>query len=193
MQERSGDTFALSVDGSNRDQGLVAGYLWLVWFKLLRANDIWATTAIREARDRRWQHYLFPQADYNLSLAAITSGTPGAGQDTLLYVGTVDLYRCSLAGGCTLRNTTNALSMDALHQPKWLRRSMLSPRWPLRASRWFLWGNDGGLWRSTDGVNQQAVPCSADDASHFQNLNGGMGSLAEVVSFAGSQRTMPGR
>ena len=45
-------------------------------------------------------------------------------------------------------------------------------------------GNDGGLWRSTDGVNQQATPCSADDATHFQNLNGGLGSLAEVVSFA---------
>ena len=45
-------------------------------------------------------------------------------------------------------------------------------------------GNDGGVWRSTDGVNEQGAACSADDATHFQNLNGGLGSLAEVVSFA---------
>jgi len=45
-------------------------------------------------------------------------------------------------------------------------------------------GNDGGLWRSLDGVNQQQTPCSTDDATHFQNLNSGLGSLAEVVSFA---------
>ena len=44
--------------------------------------------------------------------------------------------------------------------------------------------NDGGLWRSLDGVNQQQTPCSTDDATHFQNLNSGLGSLAEVVSFA---------
>ena len=45
-------------------------------------------------------------------------------------------------------------------------------------------GNDGGLWRSTDGVDQQGEPCSADDATHFQNLNAGFGSLAEVVNFS---------
>jgi hypothetical protein len=45
-------------------------------------------------------------------------------------------------------------------------------------------GNDGGVWRSTDGVNQQATPCSSDDAAHFDNLNGGLGSLAEVISMA---------
>ena len=47
-----------------------------------------------------------------------------------------------------------------------------------------MWSNDGGLWRSLDGVNQQQTPCSTDDATHFQNLNSGLGSLAEVVSFA---------
>ncbi len=41
-------------------------------------------------------------------------------------------------------------------------------------------GNDGGLWRSIDGVNQQQTSCSADDATHFDNLNGGLGSLAEI-------------
>ena len=45
-------------------------------------------------------------------------------------------------------------------------------------------GNDGGLWRTTDVVNQTQASCGADDAVHFQNLNGGLGSLAEVKDFA---------
>src|SRR6202789_2882934 len=45
-------------------------------------------------------------------------------------------------------------------------------------------GNDSGVWRSVDGVNQQQTPCSTDDRTHFQNLNAGLGSLAEVVSLA---------
>ena len=50
--------------------------------------------------------------------------------------------------------------------------------------RWFIWATMAGLWRSVDGVNQQGTRVLADDATHFQNLNGGLGSLAEVVSFA---------
>src|SRR5277367_4101534 len=45
-------------------------------------------------------------------------------------------------------------------------------------------GNDGWLWRTTDAVNQQQNECSLDDAVHYQNLNGGLGSLAEVENIA---------
>ena len=45
-------------------------------------------------------------------------------------------------------------------------------------------GNDGGLWRTTNGINQPSAACSADDASSFDNLNAGIGSLAEITSFA---------
>ena len=48
-------------------------------------------------------------------------------------------------------------------------------------------GNDGGLWRSIDGVNQTGAACSTGDAAHFQNLNGGLGSLAEVTGMANSE------
>jgi hypothetical protein len=47
-------------------------------------------------------------------------------------------------------------------------------------------GNDGGLWRSLDAIGETGQPCAATDAAHFQNLNGGLGSLAEVVSLAAS-------
>jgi hypothetical protein len=125
---------------------------------------------------------VIPQADYNLTLAAVSSGS-GPTQDTILYAGTIDLYRCSLAAGCLLRNTTNAVNGCAapaqVSPAQHAIAALTTSNQPL-----LYVGNDGGLWRSTDGVNQQSTPCSTDDAAHFQNLNGGLGSLAEVVSFA---------
>ncbi len=49
-------------------------------------------------------------------------------------------------------------------------------------------GNDSGLWRSTDAIGETGAVCSPSDATHFQNLNGSLGSLAEVesISQAGS-------
>jgi hypothetical protein len=45
-------------------------------------------------------------------------------------------------------------------------------------------GNDSGLWRSTDAIDESGTTCVSDDATHFQNLNGGLGSLAEVESLS---------
>jgi hypothetical protein len=45
-------------------------------------------------------------------------------------------------------------------------------------------GNDGGLWRSLDAIGETGPVCDGGDATHFQNLNGGLGSLAEVQSLA---------
>jgi hypothetical protein len=45
-------------------------------------------------------------------------------------------------------------------------------------------GNDSGLWRSTDAIGETGTVCSTSDATHFENLNGSLGSLAEVVSMS---------
>jgi hypothetical protein len=122
------------------------------------------------------------QGGYNLSLAAVASGS-----DTLLFAGTVDLNRCSLSGGCVWRNTTNAINgcaAPAMVAPSQHAIATLAGAESGGTLPLLFVGNDGGLWRSVDGVNQQQTPCSADDATHFQNLNAGIGSLAEVVSFA---------
>ncbi len=50
-------------------------------------------------------------------------------------------------------------------------------------------GNDSGLWRSADRVAETGSVCSTSDASHFQNLNGSLGSLAEVVSISATGNT----
>jgi hypothetical protein len=183
VQSTTGDTFALTVDNNNVDQGLWQDACALSGTTCTNTTITFGKQLPSALMEVGNGSTVIPQADYNLVLAAVPSGPGGSTQDTLLYAGTVDLYRCSLSAGCVLRNTTNAVDgcaapaqvAPAQHAIATLATSGL----PL-----IYIGNDGGLWRSIDGVNQQATPCSADDATHFQNLNGGLGSLAEVISFA---------
>ncbi|MGB6111671.1 MAG: sialidase family protein, partial [Acidobacteriaceae bacterium] len=115
---------------------------------------------------------------YNLTLAAVPNGA-----DTLLFAGTQDIFRCSLAAGCAWRNTTNTTTCVSGHvAPAEHAVASLGSTTPL-----LYFGNDGGLWRSNDGVNQTGAACSAGDAGHFQNLNGGLGSLAEITGMATSE------
>ena len=115
---------------------------------------------------------------YNLTLAAVPIGT-----DTLLFAGTQDIFRCSLAAGCAWRNTTNTTTcVSGRVAPAQHAIAFLGSTIPL-----LYFGNDGGLWRSIDGVNQGGAACSTGDAGHFQNLNGGLGSLAEVTGMANSE------
>ncbi|MBV8674497.1 MAG: choice-of-anchor D domain-containing protein, partial [Acidobacteriaceae bacterium] len=116
-----------------------------------------------------------PQADYDLYLAAVPSQ-----QDTLLFAGTEDIYKCSLANNCAWRNTTNAAGC-ASAGVAWAQHAVDAT---FGSQGLVFFGNDGGLWRTTDAVNQQQPTCSADDAAHYQNLNGGLGSLAEVENLA---------
>jgi hypothetical protein len=183
VQPTTGDTFALTVDSNNLDQGL--------WQDVCALSGTNCTSSIVTFAKRLNSTPLevgngstvIAQGDYNFSLAAVSSGPSGSSQDTLLYAGTIDLYRCSLNSGCVLRNTTNAVNGCAA--PAQVAPAQHAIATLASTSQPLLYlGNDGGLWRSTDGVNQSGTPCSASDAAHFQNLNSGIGSLAEVVSFA---------
>jgi hypothetical protein len=189
VQPTTGDLFALTVDSNNLDQGLwqdacssadgthCIGGNTVTFAHQLNSTplEIGATTPAASTT--------ISQADYNLALAAIPSGPAGPNQDTLLFVGTGDLYRCSLNAGCVLRDTTNALNGCATPAKVAPAQHAIATLAATTQPLLFL-GNDGGLWRSTDNVNQQSPPCSSDDANHFQNLNSGLGSLAEVLSFA---------
>ncbi len=181
VQPVTGDTFALTVDSNNLDQGLWQNACALSGTSCGNPdafNQQLPSTPLEIGNGNT----AIQQADYNLSLAAIPTVTAGA-PDTLLFAGTIDLYRCSLSSGCVLRNTTNAT--NGCTPPN---TAMVAPAQhaiaTLANSTLLFLGNDGGLWRSTDDVNQQGTPCSPDDAAHFQNLNNGLGSLAEVISFA---------
>ena len=175
----TGDMYALTVDTNNGDQGL--------WRDACGLSGGGCTNAVAfgtrldsSVLETGGGSTAIPQGDYDLSLAAVASGS-----DTLLFVGTTDLYRCSVAAGCVLRNTTNAVNgcaAPAKVAPAQHAIAAIAGLGTSGAPLVFV-GNDGGFWRSMDGVDQQQTPCSSDDAKHFDNLNGGLGSLAEVVSF----------
>ncbi len=179
VQPLTGDTFALTVDRNNHDQGLFQDACHLSGNACTAPTPLFANPIVTTALDTAGSlPQTISQADYNLSLAVVPIAS-----DTLLFVGTTDLFRCSLTTGCTLRNTTNTSNGCSAPAGVAPAQHALALGGPLSAPVLYL-GNDGGLWRSTDTVNQQASACSADDASHFQNLNLTLGSLAEVVSFA---------
>ena len=127
------------------------------------------------------------QGDYNLTLSATTLGGGTTNGSTLLLAGTVDVYRCVIAAGsaaCTLRNTTNALNgcaapamvAPAQHALAFGPSSRRTPgvprqrRWPVALARWNCPNRHGLLRRRR--------------FAHFDNLNGPLGSLAEVTGFA---------
>ena len=179
VQPATGDLYALTVDANNVDQGL--------WQDLCSATASACATSAPAFANRIDHGALeagsttITQGSYNLALAA----EPATGNSTLLFAGTTDLYRCSIAANtssCMLRNTTNALNGCATRAGVALAQHALATL--TSASPLIFIGNDGGLWRSLDGVAETGSVCASTDASHFDNLNASFGSLAEVTGFA---------
>lgn len=173
VQPVTGDLFALTLDQSNQDQGL--------WQDVCSRTPQGCSSA-----NVQFSHQIPDQPMESLPGATIANGSYNLWlsavpwqQDTLLFAGTTDIWRCSLAGNCAWQNTTNTQGCAAAR----VAPAQHAIEANFGSSGLLYFGNDGGLWRSTDAVNEQ-TPCSSDDASHFQNLNGGLGSLAEVESFA---------
>lgn len=191
VQPTTGDLYALTIDASENDQGL--------WQDLCNAGTNGQCASAAPAFATRLDKGAFevgqgatggstviPQGSYDLALLA----TPSSSGGTLLFAGTVDLYRCELTAGgtsCTFRNTTNAGNGCNASAGVAPAQHALIANASTSGSPLLYVGNDGGLWRSTDGVAQTGSPCSTADSTHFQNLNpaiGRGGSLAEVVGFA---------
>ena len=173
----TGDTFAWTVDLNNQDQGL--------WQEVCSINS-GACSNQTVAFSQQWSTApletnsslgaaTIANGDYNLVLAAVP-----AQQDTLLLAGDNDLWRCSLAMGCIWRNTTNASTCMSAQVAPYQHALAWNPANP---QEMFI-GNDSGLWRSMDAIGETGSVCSPTDASHFQNFNVAVGSLAEVESMS---------
>jgi len=184
VNPQTGDTFAWTVDIDNQDQGL--------WQDACAISNAGACTNTTVTFAKQWNTTpletstaagaaTIANGDYNLALAAVPFGL-GQGEDTWLLAGANDLWKCSLAMGCIWRNTTNATTCMSGQVAEFQHALAWDPANPLE----ILIGNDGGLWRSEDAIGETGPVCSASDAMHFQNLNGGLGSLAEVESMAGA-------
>jgi hypothetical protein len=191
-QPATGDLYALTVDVHDNDQGLWQDLCNAASGSCANPSPTWGARLDNGALEIGSGSTTILQGSYNLSLAA--APLPSGG--TLLLAGTVDLYRCALSANstsCSLRNTTNAI--NGCNAPAAVAPAQHAIAASLTtASELVLLGNDGGLWRSTDGVNQTGPACSAGDAQHFDNLNtaiGSGGSLAEIVGFA-QDPTEPG-
>jgi hypothetical protein len=179
VNPQTGDTFAWTVDFDNQDQG--------IWQDVCAASaggctnlaitfgQQWNTAALE------MNTWLGPatiaNGDYNLTLAAVPSG-----QETMVLAGANDLWKslCPLAQGCAWRNTTNSTTCMSAQVGAYQHALAWNASNPLE----ILVGSDSGLWRSTDAIGETGAACSASDASHFQNLNGSLGSLAEVTSMS---------
>jgi hypothetical protein len=175
----TGDTFAWTVDLNSQDQGLFQDQCQST-AGVCAANSItFGTQLSTAALDANTTEgaVTVENGVYTLALAAVPSQ-----QDTLVLAGADDLWKCSLAMGCVWRNTTNAFACPASNAQVGAYQHALtySAANPLEVFA----GNDSGLWRSLDAIAETGSVCSATDAAHFQNLNGGLGSLAEVESMA---------
>ncbi len=191
VQPITGDTYALTVDANENDQGLwqdlctadVAGRCASPYPTFAARLDGGALEVGQGALGTSQQVL---QGSYDLSLLAAPAGNGG----TVLFAGTIDLYRCTLAAAattCSLRNTTNAGNGCNATSAVAPAQHALAAVGQTSGQPLLYLGNDGGLWRSPDGVAQTGSACSVTDAGHFQNLNaaiGANGSLAEVVGFA---------
>ena len=173
----TGDTFAWTVDANLQDQGVwqdaCAIGAGVCTNQNITFGKQWSTAALET--NTLLGAATISNGDYNLALAAVP-----AGQDTLLLAGGNDLWKCSLAMGCAWRNTTNATTCMSAQVAGYQHALAWNTANPLE----IFVGNDSGLWRSTDAIGEAGAVCSADDATHFENLNAGLGSLAEVESVA---------
>ena len=182
VNPQSGDTFAWTVDADNQDQGLWQDQCALSGGacanQTIAFAKQWNTVALETSTNQGAA--TIDNGDYTLALAAVPSQ-----QDTLLLAGAGDLWKCSLAMGCVWRNTTNSTTCMSAKVGEYQHTVAWSTANPLEV---FV-GNDSGLWRSQDAIGEMGQVCAAADASHFQNLNGSLGSLGEVVSMAVSPNT----
>lgn len=174
----TGDIFAWTVDANNQDQGIWQDKCAISSGVCTNPSIAFATqinSTPLEADVPLLGPVTIRNGDYNLALAAVPSG-----QDTLLFAGANDLWKCSLAASCVWRNTTNATTCMSAQVALYQHALAWNPSNPLAL---FL-GNDSGLWRSNDAVAESGPVCDAGDATHFQNLNGSLGSLSETESLS---------
>jgi hypothetical protein len=85
--------------------------------------------------------------------------------------------------GCPWRNTTNSTAGFCAQVAPYQHSLAWNTANPLEVFA----GNDSGLWRSTDQIGESGPACGLTgntDAVHFRNLNGSLGSLAEVASMS---------
>ncbi len=179
VNPQTGDTFAWTVDLNNQDQGLWQDQCAISGGNCTNATVTFAkewSTAALETSTLEGDATIV-DGDYNLTLAAVPSG-----QETMVLAGANDLWQtnCPVSQGCVWRNTTNSTTCMSAQVGEFQH----ALAWNAANPEEVLLGNDSGLWRSMDAIGETGPVCSSSDSTHFQNLNGSLGSLAEVIGMS---------
>ncbi|MBZ5655359.1 MAG: hypothetical protein LAO56_08760 [Acidobacteriia bacterium] len=132
------------------------------------------------------------QSYYNLEIAAVPDGS----SQTDLYAGTINLYKCVLP-----TNQTTCKTVDLNLPNSWLNlthvygscsnKAMVHPDqhgidfMVVGGKDIMYFGNDGGVYRALDGFTGLSTgSCNTAGNNAFDNLNGTLGSMTQLVSFS---------
>jgi hypothetical protein len=126
------------------------------------------------------------QGIYNLDVAAVPNGT-----GTDLYVGTINLYKCTVLNpaspSCTFLNLTHVYGCSPAGEPAHVHPdqhaldALVVPGSPTTVPMYF--ANDGGIYRALDGYSGLTTG-SCSGSNKFDDLNTTLGSMTQFVSFS---------
>src|SRR5947209_7710971 len=121
------------------------------------------------------------QSVYNFYLTAVPHGPA-----TDLYMGGINIYRCSLSPGassCAWANLTHVYGCNPVAAAAHVHPDQHGMAFLAANPQLMYFVNDGGIYRSTNGVAVDGT-CNAGNANSWQNLNGSMGAMTEFISLA---------
>jgi hypothetical protein len=203
----SGDIYVIYVDSNDVNQGLYfanvtpangAGPSWTKIITTGTCNTTGQTcltigTGSNQVKDTgidessQSQSHLLIQGAYDLWLAAVPTSS-----GTDLMVGTRNIYKCSITASnptCAnstpssfaWKNLTHVYECSPTAAPAHVHPDQHGFDFLLSDPTKMFFGNDGGVYRSLNGANNDGS-CNAQ--SSFENLNGNLGSISEFVSFS---------
>jgi len=121
------------------------------------------------------------QGFFNLVLSAV----PQPNGATDLYAGAVNLFKCSITSAnptCTTRpflNLTHVYGCSPIGSMAHLHPDQHAIEFAPGNPQIVYFGNDGGIYRALNASNLSSGTCGTPNS--FDNLNGTMGSMAQVV------------
>jgi photosystem II stability/assembly factor-like uncharacterized protein len=121
------------------------------------------------------------QSVYNFYLSAVPHGA-----GTELYLGGVNIFRCTLPVGgasCAWANLTHVYGCNPISAASHVHPDQHAMAFHAANPQLLYFVNDGGVYRSSNGAASDGT-CSANNANSWQNLNSTLGSMGEFVWFS---------
>jgi len=177
------EMYAFYVNSSEADQGV---------YKSTDGGATWTTIPTNTGLDNCGSESGCgtSQGTYNLYIAAVPNGN-----DTDLYAGAINIYKCFVGATDTApcstmgawKNLTHVYgcgSTGTVAAPSHLHPDQHAIDFSRNTAGLIYFGNDGGIYRTTNGAATADGTCTAGNPFPFQNLNQNMGSMTQFFSFS---------